>query len=62
MTLKEEPAAAPSAAFLDQTAEPPVAAPAEPAAAHVDYDLRPLRVRCLEHYLERPDEERFHVR
>lgn len=32
------------------------------AAMHADYDLHPLCVRSLEHYVERDDGERFHVR
>lgn len=32
------------------------------AAMHADYDLHPLCVRSLEHYVEREDGERFHVR
>ena len=32
------------------------------SASHADYDLRPLGVRSLDHYVEYDDDERFHVR
>jgi hypothetical protein len=35
---------------------------AEAEYQHVDYDLQPLRVQGLEHYLDRYDmSERFHI-
>lgn len=35
---------------------------AEAQYQHVDYDLQPLRVQGLEHYLDRYDmSERFHI-
>jgi hypothetical protein len=30
--------------------------------AHADYNLLPLEVSGLDHYVERDDDERFHVR
>jgi hypothetical protein len=34
----------------------------EDSPSHADYDLHPLVVRSLEHYVEHDDNERFHVR
>jgi hypothetical protein len=32
------------------------------STAHADYNLRPLEVRSLDHYMEHDDDERFHIR
>jgi hypothetical protein len=31
-------------------------------SSHADYDLNPLTVYGLDHYVERDDDERFHIR
>jgi hypothetical protein len=65
-------------AFSDPCLDPPARATATPAAInrtgtmpsdnagtlpHLDYDLQPLTVPTLEHYLQRAaDHERFRVR
>jgi hypothetical protein len=61
MMLNDHAAVAPSTAFVRPSPKPPVAAVDEHEAAHADYDLQPLRVHALEHYLEYSDNERFHV-
>lgn len=39
------------------------AAPDDPCPSHTDYDLHPLTVRNLDHYIEHDlADERFHVR
>ena len=49
------------------TPAPLSSAPASTAAddnnpVHADYNLLPLEVNGLDHYVERDDDERFHVR
>ena len=48
------------------TPAPLLSTPASTAAddsspAHADYNLLPLQVRGLDHYVEHDDDERFHV-
>lgn len=40
----------------------PTDTPDDDCPAHTDYNLHPLRVLYLDHYVEQEDEGRFHVR
>ena len=44
----------------DQASQPKPSAP-ELGPQHLDYDLHPLNVESLSHYIEPVDEERFRV-
>jgi hypothetical protein len=52
----------PNISPLSQLTPDEMEAIAEAEYQHVDYDLQPLRVQGLEHYLDRYDmSERFHI-
>ena len=43
-------------------ATPDTSAPPDLDAAHLDYNLHPLKVKSLDHYTEQPNgDERFHI-
>lgn len=60
--LNDHRAIAPSKIVVSPLAPPQVAASADHEVAHTDYDLQPLRVQPLQHYLEPAGDGRFHVR
>jgi hypothetical protein len=62
MILKEQHATAPTAPAATCLTGEQVAEVDDPETTHTDYDLQSLRVQGLEHYLQSPGDERFHVR
>ena len=62
MILKEQHATAPTAPAATCLTGEQVAEVGDPEATHTDYDLQSLRVQGLDHYLQYPGDERFHVR
>jgi hypothetical protein len=52
----------PAASTIGSVAESIHVAPDGDETNHLDYDLHPLCVHSLEHYVERDGDERFHVR
>lgn len=65
MMLPKKPAAVPPKPVASSTPPPLDAVPVDAddnCPEHADYNLRPLAVHSLEHYVARDDEdERFHV-
>ena len=62
MTLKDQHATAPTIPAVTRLSGEQVAEVGDPEVVHTDYDLQSLRVQGLEHYLQSPGDERFHVR
>ncbi len=62
MILKDQHATAPTMPAVTRLGGEQVAGVGAPEPTHTDYDLQSLRVQGLEHYLQSPRDERFHVR
>ena len=62
MILKDQHATAPTIPAVTRPSGEQVAEVGGPETTHTDYDLQSLRVQGLEHYLQLPGDERFHVR
>lgn len=62
MRLKERVPATPPAAPVHRYGKPKAGKVATPPPRnHADYDLQPLRVSSLDHYIRIDTDERFHV-
>jgi len=62
MTLKEHTQAAHPAKLIPHIDKPrAVEAESTPRRPHTDYDLQPLRVSSLDHYVEADASDRFDV-
>ena len=62
MIPKDQHATAPTIPAVTRLSGEQVAEVGDPETTHTDYDLQSLRVQGLEHYLQSPGDERFHVR
>ncbi|OOG61680.1 hypothetical protein B0E46_15455 [Rhodanobacter sp. B04] len=58
------PAMPPTPTFIPtpSTTPPASATVDDDSMSHADYNLRPLEVHRLDHYVEYDDDERFHIR